>query len=55
MAKKKADEASALAHYRIYKVSRPNAPHVLKWIDREFEVIYINTAAQPNAKIVRLK
>lgn len=43
-----------LENYRIYKISRPDFPHILKWIDREFQTIYINTAAQPGAKVVRL-
>ena len=41
--------------YKKIKVSRPNTPQIDRWIDREFKVIYINTAAAPGAKITHLK
>lgn len=46
---------TSLDNYRIYYVRRPHLPHILKWIDREFEVIYVNRDAAPDAKIVSLK
>lgn len=42
-------------HYRRVPIHRPHLPHILKWIDREFQVIYINLDAAPGAKIVGLK
>lgn len=42
-------------HYRIMYTYRPHTPHILKFVDREFEVIYINKAADPGAKIVWLR
>ena len=41
--------------YRKIEISRPNTPQIDRWIDREFKVIYINTAAAPGAKITWLK
>ena len=37
------------------EIHRPQLPHILKFIDREFGVIYINLDAAPDAKIVGLK
>lgn len=42
-------------HYRIFYTHRPQAPNVLKYIDPEFEAIYINTAAAPGAKVVWMR
>ena len=42
-------------HYRIFYTHRPQAPNVLKYIDPEFEAIYINTAAAPGARVVWLR
>ena len=41
--------------YRKIEVFRPNTPQIARFIDREFKVIYVNTAADPGAKIVYLK
>ena len=41
--------------YRVEEIHRPHLPHILKWIDREFKVIYVNLDAAPDAKIVSLK
>ena len=43
-----------ISEYKRMKIYRPQYPHIEKWIDAEFGVIYINQAAQPGAKIVRL-
>ena len=48
-------KATHLDSYRKIPVHRPQLPHILKFIDREFEVIYINLDAAPNAKVVWLK
>ena len=45
----------ALDGYRILYIHRPNTPQIERFIDREFQVIYINTAAAPGAKIVWLQ
>ena len=44
-----------LDRYRIIKIHRPQLPQILKFIDREFEIIYINLDAAPDAKIVWLQ
>ena len=44
-----------LETYRIIEIRRPHLTHILKFIDREFQVIYINKDAAPNAKVVWLK
>lgn len=41
--------------FRRIEVYRPKTPQIDRWIDREFKVIYINTAAAPGAKITYLK
>lgn len=41
--------------FRKIEVYRPKTPQIDRWIDREFKVIYINTAAAPGAKITYLK
>jgi hypothetical protein len=41
--------------YKIMEIHRPQLPHILKWVDREFRVIYINLDAAPGAKVVALK
>lgn len=40
--------------YEIYYVFRPQHPHILKWVDREFGVIYINLSSSADANIVAL-
>lgn len=40
--------------YEVKRISRPDMPDVERWIDREDMIIYINTAAAPDAKIVVL-
>ena len=42
-------------HYRIIYTYRPQTPHIDRFVDPEFEVIYINTAAMPGAKVVWLQ
>lgn len=44
-----------LDKFRVIEVHRPQLPHILKWIDREFGVIYVNKDAAPGAKVVGLK
>ena len=44
-----------LDSYRKIPVHRPQLPHILKFIDREFQVIFNNLDAAPDAKIVWLK
>ena len=44
-----------LETYRIIEIRRPQQPHILKFIDREFQVMYINKDGAPNAKVVWLK
>ena len=46
---------SLLNSFRVVRIHRPHLPHILKWVDREFGVIYVNLDAAPNAKIVGLK
>lgn len=41
--------------FRTVYIHRPHLPHILKFIDREFQVIYINMDAAPDAKVVALK
>lgn len=48
----KKNRTSNLSRYRIINIHRPQLPQILKFIDREFEVIYINLDAAPDAKIV---
>ena len=38
--------------YRTIYIRRPQHPHIIKWVDPEFEVIYINMDAAPDAKVV---
>lgn len=49
------NKTTTLDKYRVYYIRRPHLPHILKFIDREFEVIYINLDAAPGAKVVGLK
>lgn len=51
----KKSKTQTLDEYRIIKIHRPHLPHILKFIDREFQVIYINLDAAPDAKVVWLK
>ena len=44
-----------LDSFRTIPIHRPQLPHILRFIDREFQVIYINLDAAPDAKIVWLK
>lgn len=39
-------------HYRIFYTHRPQTPHIERYVDHEFEAIYINTAAAPGAKVI---
>ena len=45
---------SPLSRFREIPIRRPQYPEVLKWIDREFEVIYVNLDADPDANIIIL-
>jgi hypothetical protein len=47
--------ANVLDRYAVIYINRPNTPHIDRFIDREFEVIYVNVAAQPGAKVVWLR
>ena len=40
------------AAWRTIPIFRPQYPQVLKWIDPEFEVVYINLDASPDANVV---
>ena len=44
-----------LDKYKVITVRRPQLPQILKFIDREFKVIYVNKDAAPDARIVWLK
>lgn len=39
-------------HYRVFYTHRPQTPQIERYVDHEFEAIYINTAAAPGAKVV---
>ncbi len=39
------------AHVPVY---RPDMPHILRWVDHRGRIIYDNTAANPDAKIIKL-
>lgn len=52
---KKRSKTPILDTYRVIQIRRPYLPHILKFVDREFQVIYINLDAAPGAKIVGLK
>ena len=43
-----------MEEYRRIEIRRPQYPWILKWVDPEFRVIYINKDAHPDAKIIRL-
>lgn len=43
-----------LDSFRSILIRRPQYPHIIKWVDAEFQVIYINLDAAPDAKIVGL-
>ena len=43
-----------LDEYRRIEIRRPQYPLVLKWVDPEFRVIYINKDADPAANIICL-
>ncbi|MBQ8508088.1 MAG: hypothetical protein IJ466_11745 [Clostridia bacterium] len=45
---------SSLSRFREIPIRRPQHPKVLKWIDREFEVIYVNLDADLDANIIIL-
>lgn len=47
-------EGGILSIFRRIEIRRPQYPWILKWIDREFQVIYINLCADPDAKIIQL-
>lgn len=40
--------------YRTIYIRRPQHPRIIKWVDPEFEVIYINIDAAPDAKVIGL-
>ena len=48
-------DTSILSKYRVIMIHRPHLPHIIKFVDREFRVVYINKDASPNAKVVWLK
>lgn len=41
-----------LDSFRNILIRRPRYPHIIKWVDAEFEVIYINVDAAPDANVV---
>ena len=43
-----------LDEYRRIEIHRPQYPLVLKWVDPEFKVIYINMDAAEDANIICL-
>lgn len=43
-----------LEEYRRIEIRRPQYPLVLKWVDPEFHVIWINVDAAANANIICL-
>lgn len=43
-----------LDEYRRIEIRRPQHPLVLKWVDPEFHVIWINADAAENANIICL-
>lgn len=47
--------ASVLSKYKVVTIRRPQLPHIIKFVDREFQVVYINKDAAPDAKVVWLK
>ena len=44
-----------LDKYKVIQVNRPQLPQILKFIDREFKVIYVNKDAASDARIVWMK
>lgn len=48
-------DASVLSKYKVVMIHRPHLPHIIKFVDREFQVVYINKDAAPDAKVVWLK
>lgn len=40
-------------NYRIVPIHRPSKPQIARYIDTEFEVIYVNLDAAPGANIDR--
>lgn len=47
-------ENIALADFRRIEIHRPQYPQVLKWVDPEFHVMWINRDAAENANIICL-
>ena len=45
---------AGLETYRCIEIRRPQYPLVLKWVDPEFHVIWINADAAENANIICL-
>lgn len=45
---------AGLEEYRRIEIRRPQYPQVLKWVDPEFQVIWINVDAAANANIICL-
>lgn len=46
--------ATGLEEYRRIEIHRPQYPLVLRWVDPEFHVIWINADAADNANIICL-
>ena len=42
---------ATFAHVNVY---RPDAGHILRWIDLNGRTVYENTGAWPDAKVIRL-
>lgn len=40
--------------YRRFEICRPQYPMILRWVDPEFEAIYINKSAAADANIICL-
>ena len=47
-------QGGGMEEYRQIEIRRPQYPWILKWVDPEFKVIYINKDAHPDAKIIHL-
>ena len=40
--------------FKTIEIHRPQYPQVLRWVDAEFRVIYINMDAAPDASLICL-
>ena len=45
---------SPLSAYREIPIRRPQYPQILKWIDMEFKVVYLNLESDADANIIAL-